>query len=105
MLAAGTVAGVTGALVARRRNRSRWEEYESQGRAQAATGTAPAPGGPTARDTDWAGTGKQTAHDWASSTKDTAGAGTTAETLADPLDITGEHFADNTSPISKNTRG
>jgi hypothetical protein len=93
LLAAGTVAGVTGALVARRRSRSRWEEYESQGRAQARTDTPAATA--TARDTDWASTTtKQTAHDWAASTKDTA----TAEKVADPLD----QLADN---ISKNSRG
>jgi hypothetical protein len=100
LLAAGTVAGVTGALVARRRSRSRWEEYESQGRAQARTESVPAPG-TTARDTDWATTGKQTARDWAASTKDSA----TAEKVADPLDLTAEHFADNASSASKNSRG
>jgi hypothetical protein len=103
LLAAGTVAGVTGALVARRRSRSRWEEYETQGRAQVRTETGtPAPG-TTARDTDWATTGKQTAHDWASSTKDSDAAAT--EKVADPMDITAEHFADNASSISKNSRG
>jgi hypothetical protein len=98
LLAAGTAAGVTGALIARRRSRSRWQEYESQGRAEARTGAADG----STRDSDWADTGKQTARDWAAaSTKDTA---STAEKVADPLDLTAEQFADNASAASKNSR-
>jgi hypothetical protein len=97
LVAAGAAVGVAGGLMARRRNRSQWDEYESQGRATARTDTAVSP---------VAGMGKQTAHDWAtSSAKDTAGATTTTEKVGDPLDLTAEQFADNTSSVSKNSKG
>jgi hypothetical protein len=107
LLAAGTAAGVAGALVARRRSRSRWDEYESQGRA-AATGTDSVASA-TDRDAAWAGTDRQTARDWATSTKDSAAqpasaTETTAEMVADPLDLTAEHFSENASSASKNSR-
>jgi hypothetical protein len=109
LLAAGTAAGVAGALVARRRSRARWDEYESRGSAATATGTASVA---TAMDRDpqWAGTDRQTAPDWATSTKDSAGqpAGateTTAEMVADPMDLSAEQFSENASPVSKNSRG
>lgn len=109
LLAAGTAAGVTGALVARRRSRSRWDEYESQGRSAVATDTGTTSTMDTA--SDWAGTGRKGAQEHTRSTMDTEGsgaaaaAGTTAEKVADPLDLTAEHFADNTSASSRNSRG
>jgi len=105
LIAAGTAAGVTGALVARRRSRARWDEYESQGRSTVATDAGTTSTMDTAR--DWAGRNRTP------STTDTGGsvtgtaAGTapgTAEKVADPLDLTAEHFADNAS-ASRNSRG
>ncbi len=103
LLAAGVGAGVAGALVARRRSRSRWDEYESQGRAAGATGTGSVATA-TDRDAAWSGTDKQTERDWAASTKDTAAQpASMTETLSDPLDLTAEHFSDNAS-ASRNSR-
>ncbi|HKT02911.1 MAG TPA: hypothetical protein VJT31_25550 [Rugosimonospora sp.] len=110
LLAAGAAAGITGALVARRRSRSKWDEYESQGRSTVSTGTGTA--STVDRTRDWAGTGRQS--EWTPSTPSTsdsagsapaAGTGTAAEKVADPLDLTAEHFADNASTASKNSRG
>lgn len=128
LLIAGAAAGVTGALVARRRSRSGWEEYEAAGRATVHTGTGTGlSAGATDRDQEWDVTGKQTVHDWAAATKDTATKDTVsgdgvrpeqakteaakakqqAERLSDPLDLTAKQFADNTTPSSatKNSRG
>jgi hypothetical protein len=121
LLVAGAAAGVTGALVARRRSRAGWEEYEAAGRATVHTGTGTGlAAGATDRDQDWDVVGKQTAHDWATATKDIAGgegaqkakaepakAKQQAEKVSDPLDLTAKQFADNTAPSSatKNSRG
>ena len=81
LLIAGAAAGVTGALVARRRSRAGWEEYEAAGRATVHTDTGTGlAASATDRDQDWDVTGKQTVHDWAAATKDTAaGDGTRPE--------------------------
>jgi hypothetical protein len=95
ILAAGTAAGIAGALVARRRSRSRWDEYESQGRASVAgdLGDGAEAGG---AERDWDGAGRPDGR---------TAAGGAAEAAAEPGDLTADDFADNASAASRNGRG
>jgi hypothetical protein len=105
MLAAGTAAGVTGAMMARRRSRSRWEEYESQGRATMPMDMGSRSDTATAVDTGWpaATPARQTARDWATSTKD-SGPSLTAEKVPESMDMATEKLSDKSSTVSKNSR-
>jgi hypothetical protein len=107
LLTAGAAAGAAGALIARRRNRARWDEYEAQGMkamrsaadktAQKIGGTAERAGQTVSSSTDTAREGTETPNILAEQTKHTAGS-MTART-GDAVEPGKSH------PISKNTRG
>jgi hypothetical protein len=134
LLAAGAAAGAAGAMVARRRNRAKWDEYERQGiqsaregaksmldtarstvdaSAQRIAGTAERAGQAVS---SWTDSARESADSGLASTKETAnlfadqtaqGAGTTAARAGDAIEhgkSKTDQFADKAATISKNSR-
>jgi hypothetical protein len=119
LLAAGAAAGAAGAMVARRRNRAKWDEYERQGIQSAREGAKSMLD--TARSTMETGAQKLAAtterakdavSNWSDSTEGTlASTKDTANLFADQAAQATEHgkskadqFADKAATISKNSR-
>lgn len=98
LLVAGAAAGLAGALIARRRSRSRWEEYEAQGRTAAHDDMAARADGATAMNPDWTDNGRHTTPTWAAPTRD---AGTEK---ADARDLDAGQFPDTASTLSGNNK-
>jgi hypothetical protein len=87
LLAAGAAAGTAGAIVARRRNRAKWEEYEARG-IEAARG--------------YAESALDTAHTAADKT---AGAAARTADTVEQGKAKADQFAEKAHTISKNNRG
>lgn len=96
LLAASAAAGTAGAIIARRRNRAKWEEYEARG-VEAARGYAE-----SAFDT--ARTAADKTASAAARTADTMEAARTADTMEQDK-AKADQFAEKAHTISKNNRG
>jgi gas vesicle protein len=109
LLAAGAAAGVAGALVARRRSRARWDEYDSQG-GVTGSGDAHSFGDTLAssahrageKAAEWSSSASQTAHEWAHSAKETLSgkAATVTDAVAEKADEAAdvaEHLSEHSS--------
>jgi hypothetical protein len=109
LLAVGAVATAAGALVARRRHRSHWEEYESHGTAaetrdearsivdKVASKAHAAGDRISDKTSEWRGSARDAVHDWSNSTKDSAG---TPKRTGDGA----EKLPDKAATIAKNSR-
>jgi len=112
LLTAGAAAGAAGAIIARRRNRAKWEEYEAQG-INAARGYAKSALDSTRNAADKgaqrvgqaADSAAETANLFAEQTKQAAGtiAGRTGDALEQGKAKT-DQFAEKAHTISKNNR-